>query len=62
MSKMTGFGVDGTNGVREQDFAQVRGEFESNKTVMAINLHIAKKEKLGNEIIELMMQMQLEMV
>lgn len=54
MSKMTGFGVDGTNGAREEDFAQVRGEFESNKTVMAIHQHIAKKEKLGNEIIELM--------
>lgn len=63
MSIMTGFGVDGTNGAREEDFAQVRGEFESNKTVMAINLHIAKKEKLGNEIIELMAKMmQFEMV
>lgn len=54
MSKMTGFGVDGTNGAREEDFAQVRGEFESNKTVMAICEHMEKKEKLGSEIIALM--------
>lgn len=54
MSKMTGFGIDGTNGAREEDFTQVRGEFESNKTVMAIHEHIEKKEKLGAEIIGLM--------
>lgn len=54
MSKMIGFGVDGTNGAREEDFAQVRGEFESNKTVMAICEHMEKKEKLGNKIINMM--------
>jgi hypothetical protein len=53
MSKMIGFGVDGTNGAREEDFAQVRGEFDSNKTVIAIREHMEKKEKLGNKIIEL---------
>jgi len=56
MSKMTGFGVDGTNGAREEDFAQVRGEFENNSTVMAIKVHMDKKNKLGNEIIDLMRQ------
>ncbi|MDX1285322.1 MAG: DUF4954 family protein, partial [Draconibacterium sp.] len=54
MVKMTGFGVDGFNGAREQDFTEVRGEFEQNETVKAIKAHIDKKEKLGNEIIELM--------
>ena len=54
MSKMIGFGVDGTNGAREEDFAQVRGEFVNNKTVVAICEHMDKKEKLGNEIIALM--------
>jgi len=54
MSKMTGFGMDGTNGAREEDFAQVRGEFDSNRTVIAIREHMDKKEKLGNEIIEKM--------
>jgi hypothetical protein len=51
---MTGFGVDGTNGAREEDFAQVRGEFDNNPTVVAIRQHMEKKEKLGNEIISMM--------
>jgi hypothetical protein len=34
----------------------VRGEFVNNKTVVAICEHMDKKEKLGNEIIELMKQ------
>ena len=54
MAKMTGFGVDGQNGARELDFAEVRGEFDSNETVKAIHHHMEKKEKLGNEIIESM--------
>jgi len=54
MSKMTGFGVDGTNGAREEDFAQVRGEFDNNATVLVIKSHMEKKEKLGNEIISQM--------
>ncbi len=54
MSKMTGFGVDGTNGAREEDFAQVRGEFDNNPTVVAIRQHMHKKEMLGNEMIAMM--------
>ena len=54
MSKMTGFGVDGTNGAREEDFAQVRGEFDNNPTVVAIRQHMHKKEMLGNEVIAMM--------
>ncbi len=50
MSKMTGFGVDGQNGARELDFANVRGEFEENETVKAIKVHMQTKEKLGNEL------------
>lgn len=52
--KMTGFGVDGQNGERELDFAQVRGEFEQNDTVKAIKVHMKTKEDLGNELIERM--------
>lgn len=52
MSKMTGFGVDGQDGAREMDFAEVRGEFEDNEAVKAIKQHMKKKEALGNEIIE----------
>ena len=58
MSKMTGFGMDGTNGAREEDFAQVRGEFESNATVVVIKQHMEKKEKLGNDIIALMQEVR----
>jgi carbonic anhydrase/acetyltransferase-like protein (isoleucine patch superfamily) len=56
MSKMTGFGVDGENGARELDFAQVRGEFEKNDTVKAIQIHMQTKEALGNELIQRMEQ------
>jgi hypothetical protein len=56
MSKMTGFGVDGENGARELDFAQVRGEFEKNDTVKAIQIHMQTKEELGNELIQRMEQ------
>ncbi|MBN1986899.1 MAG: DUF4954 family protein [Prolixibacteraceae bacterium] len=52
--KMTGFGVDGQNGDREMDFAQVRGEFEENVTVKAIKVHMETKEALGNELIQRM--------
>jgi len=58
MSKMIGFGVDGTNGALEEDFMQVRGEFVNNQTVVAICEHMDKKEKLGNEIIGLMNQVK----
>lgn len=56
MAKMTGFGVDGQNGARELDFAQVRGEFEKNETVNAIQEHMEKKKELGNTMIEYMTQ------
>ncbi len=52
LTKMTGFGVDGQNGAREEDFVQVRGEFEKNETVMAIKIHMEVKEDLGNKIID----------
>ncbi|MCD6355182.1 MAG: DUF4954 family protein [Prolixibacteraceae bacterium] len=54
LTKMTGFGIDGQNGARELDFALVRGEFENNVTVKAIKVHMATKEKLGNELIKRM--------
>lgn len=51
LTKMTGFGVDGQNGARELDFAEVRGDFEKNETVKAIHVHMQNKETLGNELI-----------
>ncbi|MDD4424566.1 MAG: DUF4954 family protein, partial [Mariniphaga sp.] len=52
--KMTGFGIDGQNGARELDFAMVRGEFEKNETVKAIQVHMKTKDDLGNELIQCM--------
>ena len=58
MSKMTGFGVDGQDGARELDFAEVRGEFDDNETVKAIKEHMDKKERLGSRVIEQMVQVR----
>jgi len=60
MTKMTGFGVDGREEARELDFTEVRGEFEKNETVQAIQLHMEKKEKLGNDMIRLMENARIE--
>lgn len=52
LAAMTGFGADGTRAVKEQDFSEVRGDFESNSFVTAVLDHIRVKEALGNELIE----------
>lgn len=54
LTKMTGFGIDGQNGDKEMDFAQVRGEFEKNEAVKSIKVHMETKEALGNELISRM--------
>ena len=51
LAAMTGFGADGTKEVKEQDFEQVRGDFESNSFVTAVLDHIRTKEALGDEMI-----------
>ena len=51
LAAMTGFGADGTKMEKEQDFEQVRGDFESNSFVTAVLDHIRDKEALGNELI-----------
>ena len=51
LSSMTGFGIDGGEEIRKLDFEQVRGEFESNKVVTAIQDHIGIKSELGDELI-----------
>ena len=51
LAAMTGFGADGTKEVKEQDFEQVRGVFESNSFVTAVLDHIRVKEALGDELI-----------
>jgi len=54
LSSMTGFGIDGGEEVKKRDFEQVRGDFESNSVVSAIQDHIKQKTALGDEIIERM--------
>jgi len=54
LSSMTGFGIDGGDEDKKLDFEQVRGEFESNSVVEAIQEHIKKKTALGDELIERM--------
>jgi carbonic anhydrase/acetyltransferase-like protein (isoleucine patch superfamily) len=54
LSSMTGFGIDGGEEIKKLDFEQVRGEFESNIVVAAIQDHIKKKTALGDELIERM--------
>ncbi len=49
--KQTGFGIDGDKVVRQLDFDEVRGEFETHEEVSSIRDHMAKKEALGNEVI-----------
>jgi hypothetical protein len=51
LSSMTGFGIDGGAEIKKRDFEQVRGEFESNSVVAAIQDHIRKKTALGDELI-----------
>jgi hypothetical protein len=52
LSSMTGFGIDGGADIKKSDFEQVRGDFESNSVVAAIQDHIKKKTSLGDELIE----------
>jgi len=52
LASMTGFGADGTKDDKEQDFEQVRGDFESNAFVTAVLQHIQVKKALGDELIE----------
>ncbi len=48
LSSMTGFGADGDDSVREEDFAQVRGSsFESDPFVRTVKEHIEIKSALG---------------
>jgi hypothetical protein len=54
LSSMTGFGIDGGEDIKRLDFEQVRGAFESNGVVAAIQDHIEQKSALGDELIERM--------
>ncbi len=47
----TGYGVDGDEQCKHDDFARVRGVFEENSFVSEIQQHIDEKTKLGEELI-----------
>ena len=51
LASMTGFGADGDKEVKQRDFSEVRGDFESNSFVTAVLDHIRSKEALGNELL-----------
>lgn len=51
MISRIGFGVDGSVSQRNDDFEQVRGEFESDPFVKMVCRHIDDKTALGNELI-----------
>ncbi len=52
LSTKTGFGFDGNTRTAEADFEQVRGQFESNTFVTAVQEHIEKKSALGDKWIK----------
>ena len=58
LSSMTGFGIDGGDDIRKQDFEQVRGDFNSNSVVAAIQDHIRQKSELGDELIGRMQKIE----
>ena len=51
LTSMTGFGADGSREEQQMDFEEVRGAFNSNPFVMAVQEHIRVKTELGNELI-----------
>ena len=52
LNSKTGFGVDGNEEQKHQDFESVRGNFESNPFVLEVLNHIKLKTKLGDDLIE----------
>lgn len=52
LSAMTGFGADGDENVRKEDFMQVRGSFfEADPFVTSVKDHIKVKTALGDTIL-----------
>ena len=53
LSMMTGFGADGDEQQRKEDFMQVRGSFfESDPFVTSVKDHIRVKSALGDTVLE----------
>lgn len=45
-----GYGIDGDHHISQQDFTQVRGEFEANNFVTEVRKHMERKTKLARKI------------
>lgn len=55
LSMMTGFGADGDEAQRKEDFMQVRGSFfESDPFVTSVKEHIRIKSELGDKVLEIL--------
>ncbi len=52
LNAKTGFGVDGDDEQKQQDFESVRGSFDNNPFVLEVLNHIKVKTNLGDEIID----------
>ncbi len=52
LNSKTGFGVDGDETQKQEDFESVRGRFDNNPFVLAVLEHIKVKTELGNNTIE----------
>jgi hypothetical protein len=51
MTSMIGFGVDGSETEKLEDFESVRGEFDSNPFIAAVRQHIVVKSALAEELL-----------
>ncbi|GET24339.1 DUF4954 family protein [Prolixibacter sp. NT017] len=58
LKSQTGFGSDGNEETRSQDFEVVRGTFENNQFVREILDHIERKSRLADVILEQLNQLQ----
>jgi hypothetical protein len=58
LTSKTGFGADGTQEEMNEDFEQVRGDFENNPFVTAVLKHIRTKSELGETAIQLLQQLR----
>ena len=51
LSTTIGFGIDGDEQTKKLDYERVRGDFDTNAVVLAIQEHMERKEKLGDQLI-----------
>lgn len=58
LKSQTGFGSDGNEETRSQDFEMVRGTFENNQFVREILDHIERKSRLADVILEQLNQLK----